>query len=282
MNGSKHNLNQAIAAIKAKQIPRAREILKSVLRADPGFTDAWVLYARVAPTREQALDCLERALQLDPQHQIAGKLKQQILEASQPVSAPAPDPIPAAPPAPARAPSEGGSARPVPGRVERGATPRRSPSWLIWSAVVLLLGVLIAGGYALYQGSPSLPGLFATGPTPSVDELTEIINRNIAAANAEDVDGYMDTIHSESPLHEQTEEALRMAFSTYDLAYSISDLAIQSSNSKEASVHFLLTTRKLKGPTFRDNQVEGVFLMRPDEGRWRIYQQEILGVTYLD
>jgi hypothetical protein len=151
-----------------------------------------------------------------------------------------------------------------------------------WVAILIIICLLSVGAFLLLQDSTDVGGLFEAAPTPTSDELFAVIYRNIQAANAEDVTAYMDTIHSNSPLYDQTENALRMAISTYDLSYSTSNLSVEELSRKEARVHFFLTTRKISGPAFRDNTIEGVFVLRPEDGVWKIYQQETLEVTFLN
>jgi hypothetical protein len=42
-----------------------------------------------------------------------------------------------------------------------------------------------------------------------------------------------------------------------------------------------LVTRKLRGPAFKDNQITGVMIMRPEDGAWKLYNQDIDSVVYL-
>ena len=50
----------------------------------------------------------------------------------------------------------------------------------------------------------------------------------------------------------------------------------------DARAEFVLTTTKLRGPEFRNNEVTGVFFMRLDDGVWKFFNQEITNIRYLD
>ena len=113
-------------------------------------------------------------------------------------------------------------------------------------------------------------------------DVIAAIDENLAAANAEDIPRYMATIHPESPLYATTEDLLRQINQTYDLSYEVSDLEVLSLSSGEARVAFTLTTRLIDGLAFRDNRVTGVFILRRDNGQWKIYGQEIENIEYLD
>ena len=295
-------LNQAIKAIKSRDYAHAREILKLVINSDPNVVDAWLLYAHVAPNKEQARQCLERVLRLDPHNPRGLKMMQQLQSASPspPLQTPAQSKHGQAlqrPLVPDNVQNSGEGTPSQPGshaqkqlrdqveppRIEQKSKRDAKEFNILWGVVVILIVcLLVSGGIAAYRYSPSISGLFSNAPTPTPDELFSVIYTNLRTANAEDIDGYMATIHSRSPLYQQTDQALRSAFSTYDLSYVVSDLRIDKQTSNESKVHFTLTTKKVRGPTFRDNIVEGVFVLRPENGEWKIYQQDIIDVSYLN
>jgi tetratricopeptide (TPR) repeat protein len=59
-------LNEALAAVQARQLPEARRHLMAVVRANPRHEQAWLLLASVVPEVDQAIDCLKRVLALNP------------------------------------------------------------------------------------------------------------------------------------------------------------------------------------------------------------------------
>jgi tetratricopeptide (TPR) repeat protein len=306
MNNTAPNLKQAIDAINNKEYPRAREILKVLINSDPNDVNAWILYARVAVNREQAVECLERVLLLDPGNRAGLKMMAMLRPPQNPVVVPQPDETtpasitqtkPQTPHSPASLADQ--RAKPVLRAKnksgESGSSQTRSKpnnevtrraereNRIIWTVVILFaICLLTIVCMSIFQNSFNFTQLFNSAPTPSSDELLSVINQNMRAANAENIDSYMATIHTKSPLYRQTEDALKEAFSTYNLSYSVAALRVEKQSSSEAEVHFVLTTKKISGPDFRDNSIEGVFIMRPEDGVWKIYQQEIIDVTYLN
>lgn len=63
-------------AIKTGDIAYAREILRDVIQTNP-TAEVWYLAALVAPTQEQRITLLEKALSLDPDHERAAWALQQ-------------------------------------------------------------------------------------------------------------------------------------------------------------------------------------------------------------
>jgi peptide/nickel transport system permease protein len=63
---SETQLVSAQVAFQRGEIANARKLVAQVLMADPKNEQAWLLMARLANTREQVIDCLNRALRINP------------------------------------------------------------------------------------------------------------------------------------------------------------------------------------------------------------------------
>jgi hypothetical protein len=109
-----------------------------------------------------------------------------------------------------------------------------------------------------------------------------VIIENIRASNAESVNHYMATIHSKSPSYQSTKSMTQEAFSLFDLSYKVSGLKIITQTKNEVVVAFTLTTRKIRGPSFRDNRINGEMILREEDGKWKIYEQVVHDVKYLN
>ena len=90
----------------------------------------------------------------------------------------------------------------------------------------------------------------------------------------------MATIHPSSLAAITTRSALEMIFSKYDLRFYFYNLSVVSVSADEAKIHFSLSTDKISGPDFRNNIVTGTMILRPDNGVWKIYSQEVESTTY--
>ena len=117
-------------------------------------------------------------------------------------------------------------------------------------------------------------------PTPTSEQLFDILYRNSRAANEENLAAYMATIHPKSPAYHQTETSLPQLFAVYNLEFYFSNLTVTSLKKNEARIHFTLSTRRLSGPAFRNNVVVGTMILRPDNGVWKIYTQDVEDVQY--
>jgi len=118
----------------------------------------------------------------------------------------------------------------------------------------------------------------AAQPVTPVDVLYE----NIAAANAEDIDRYMNTIHPHAPGYGYTENKLAELNEIYDLHYSMSVINVTLSP-VEATITCVLTTTKLSGRLeFRNNTQELVVTAERHNGHWKLSDTEVIETTYLD
>lgn len=122
------------------------------------------------------------------------------------------------------------------------------------------------------------------GPNKDEAELLEVIRTNTEYLEAEDVEGYMSTLHPGSPLFEQTRGTLVFMFENFDLDYSIEDTDVLSIDDDFATVRVVQTTRKVSGSEpFRNNRIIAVHtFMRDEQGDWKIAETAFQEIEYLD
>jgi peptide/nickel transport system permease protein len=63
-----HRLTSAQVAFQHGEVDLARKLVAQVLLANPSNEQAWLLMARMVSTREQVIDCLVRALKINPEN----------------------------------------------------------------------------------------------------------------------------------------------------------------------------------------------------------------------
>lgn len=122
--------------------------------------------------------------------------------------------------------------------------------------------------------------LLSCGTRISEEERNEVyglIEWNLYYARTEDLNGYMWTIHPDSPVYSETEAQMAALFREYDLAYNIDEWEILSVSPESARVRVVQTTMRLAGADpFRDNRLEAVHTLRKNhEGEWKLYSTEI-------
>lgn len=111
--------------------------------------------------------------------------------------------------------------------------------------------------------------------------LTSVVKANVTKLMEKDLDGYMATIHTDSPVYETTKETIDELFN-YTLDIELSDLAVEEKSQDEAVVSYTQRTVKVEGPDFQDNETIGEHLLRQDAGEWKIYSSEVIEVNAID
>jgi tetratricopeptide (TPR) repeat protein len=258
-------MEQATAAWRQKDYASARLLVKQLIKQDSRNIDAWLLGALVVETREDAIKCYERVLAIDSAHAYAQKKLAQ-LQGGQPA-------IPVSSQPEQAVDHEAPSASQLIPKLSQG-------NWImVLAGAMALVFCLVVAGVAIWSGVNSKP----TGPTPTTEELFNVLYLNARAANSENTVAYMATIHPDSPLYQQTETGMKKAFADYDLEFYFSNLELRSLKPDEARIHFTLSTRKRAGPAFRNNIVIGTMILKPDNGeKWKIFNQELEEIKYED
>jgi len=114
------------------------------------------------------------------------------------------------------------------------------------------------------------------------EAIKEVVYKNTEAGNNEDVAAYINTMDKNNRNYDRLEDMMNTIFQTYDLNYQVKDLKVTEIKDDEATVKFVQITKKVKGPTFRDNRVEGVHTLRKTNGEWKIYDTQITKMDYLN
>ena len=283
-------LEQAKDAFRQGDHSKARIILRKVLEQEPRNINAWLLFAEAAQKPEHSIECLERVLILDPGNPIASARLEYIRTVPPLETSTGQENIPMAPMNIATTPVSAQSLPPPRASVPATATslpatkPKASTSklekTLLTIAGLLFMCFLCVLGFTLLR--EPLMGMTASRPTPNPADYAAVIYENIRASNAEDMQAYMATIHPDSPAYATTAEMLGQIFENFDLSYKVSGVKVVEENSREVQLSFVLVTRKINGPAFRDNQVSGVMILRKDGDVWKIYDQKVDSIQYLD
>lgn len=289
MDNNQSLMEQAVAAARQKDFASARTLLRQLLKQEPNNLNAWLLAAHVVETRSDAIGCYRQVLRLDPGHIYAREKLAQLQNGPSALA-----PVPAAPsrdrPVPVREDRNTPAIRPLSARPEtrppQVVNPPQTPSsrptapksdaraglQLLLGVLTVILCLAVAGIVFVSRGGQFLK---PAAPTPSSEQLFNVLYFNARAANEENVAAYMTTMHPNSPLYRSTEAALPQLFSAYNLEYYFYDLEVISLKTNEARLHYALSTRWISGPAFQNSVITGTITLRPDNGVWKIYNQTV-------
>ena len=109
------------------------------------------------------------------------------------------------------------------------------------------------------------------------------IEKNIQATQNEDLDAFWETSKpANAQIKEQTEAVMKILFETYDLSYTIDSYKLTSYHGDSASVEVVMTTKKISGPEFNDNQIKSQHDLKKIDGKWYLVNSQMLDIKSLD
>lgn len=114
----------------------------------------------------------------------------------------------------------------------------------------------------------------------SDEAFISVVETNVLMLMEEDLEGYMETIHSDSPVYESTEEMITELFN-YSLTIELSDVEVIEKSEEEVVVNYIQRTVDEEDSDFENNETLGEHTLRLDGGDWKIYQSEVLAVELL-
>src|SRR6056297_2196569 len=92
---------------------------------------------------------------------------------------------------------------------------------------------------------------FMTGCTDNQAEkeaVKAVLQNNLKALQEEDLDGYLATLHKESPGYEKMKKVCPKIFEIYDLEHEIREIKVLDCSNKKAKEETLKTPRSWPGP----------------------------------
>jgi hypothetical protein len=299
-------LKLAAGAAEQGNLRSAQALVKQILHQDPKSVGAWLLLAEIVENPDHARQSLERVLILDPGNETAQQHLLRLLQPENPPFTEIPDEIPEVEAAALseyepsdleaisislskesqRSPSETNlSTDPILKFKEKPEKKTRKKNKRGFEILLLVILMILTGVIAVMLiGPENIPmGTFIQSYLPgnSNQDVWSVIYENINAANAEDIDRYMATIHPFSPKFFETRNSVSTVFDNFDLAYEISRVRIIAQTDKEIMLSFKLTTRKIRGDTYVDNETKGTMTLRNFMGSWKIFEQDVNEITRL-
>jgi ketosteroid isomerase-like protein len=109
------------------------------------------------------------------------------------------------------------------------------------------------------------------------EKVMDVIRKNLAATQAEDVEGVLATIHEDSPQLSSTREGMEYVFKNFDMAYELEDAKFISITNEEVKVIYQQTTKAVKGTGFKNTRTIGIHTLRKSkDGSWKIYKTDFV------
>jgi len=110
--------------------------------------------------------------------------------------------------------------------------------------------------------------------------LRKTVEENFQGYRDESLDKVRATIHSKSPVYQNTIAMTQRLFGAYTLKYTLVGFTFMGSDGEYAVARVKQKTEKIAGPGFRNNQTDTMAVFKKEDGKWKFWQQTILEIKY--
>lgn len=114
---------------------------------------------------------------------------------------------------------------------------------------------------------------------PLATELRKVIDGNVAAFNGEDVNAAMAFVDSRSPDYDDTKASIQSEFAARDLNAKVTSFVLMGHDDEFAVARVKQATAGKPGDGFANNVTDAIVLFHQENGVWKLWSQEIVGVT---
>jgi hypothetical protein len=131
----------------------------------------------------------------------------------------------------------------------------------------------------MVNASASAGGLWGTSR-----EIKKVINRNMAALEAESIKDTLATIHTEASAYCSAKRMCIIMFEDYDVSYQLVSYEYlgRSGEYAVARVRQRAIKGKDQGPELENNETDLLQVFRKEDGVWKIWLQSVLSSTKLE
>lgn len=110
---------------------------------------------------------------------------------------------------------------------------------------------------------------------PSATEIRDLVAENLAATQANDVERILATVHRDS-LSQAALPPMVESVKAYKLRYEATTIEFITMEDEYALVRVVQRTTREAGPAFLDNELDGIWALRLDDGKWKYWSQMVL------
>ena len=110
------------------------------------------------------------------------------------------------------------------------------------------------------------------------EHLFDALRAYVDAQNSRDAAQVAARIHSASPFHEPTRQALAQLYVNYALVCTLIDAELIGADAHYGYVRARQKTVRIEGPSFDDNVTDSVVVFRQENGDWKVWAQAVLTV----
>ena len=113
---------------------------------------------------------------------------------------------------------------------------------------------------------------------PLIASLRQVMANNFEAYNKKDINALMAGIDSRSPDYEATKNAAAEQFKTLGVNTALVDFVPMGHDDEFAVARIKAKTTGKPGSGFADNTVDAIVLFHQENGQWKLWSEDVLGI----
>jgi len=123
-------------------------------------------------------------------------------------------------------------------------------------------------------------GVAGAADDPLVKALRGVVEANLTAYNAKNVDGVLSSIDTHSPDYATTKDALAEQFQNIGATAKLTDFRYIGHDDEFAVVRMKIALAGPPTSDFVDNVVDGMMVFHQENGTWKLWSEDVLGVEF--
>jgi len=131
----------------------------------------------------------------------------------------------------------------------------------------------------LLCGAAARPAAAFVMDGPLIQSLRQVMAGNFEAYNKKDINALVQGIDSRSPDYEATRKAAEAQFKDLDVKTELVDFVPMGHDDEFAVARIKAKTTGKPGSGFADNTVDAIVLFHQENGQWKLWSEDILGIT---
>lgn len=129
-------------------------------------------------------------------------------------------------------------------------------------------------GFSFFLLAIAMSPASSAADRPDDAAIKAVVEANMQASEAKDLDAYLATIHPDSPTRPGLSDEIAI-LEAYDLAFSAPSVKFVAMSGEFALYRVVQRTVRKSGPDFLDNELDGVWAFRRDGSSWKYWSQLI-------
>jgi hypothetical protein len=139
---------------------------------------------------------------------------------------------------------------------------------------------LVAMALAMLVGFAGVASATSAADDPLVKALRAAVEANLTAYNAKNVDGVLSSIDTHSPDYATTKDALTEQFQNIGATAKLTDFRYIGHDDEFAVVRMKIALAGPPTSDFVDNVVDGMMVFHQENGTWKLWSEDVLGVEF--